>query len=120
METQTVSNSQSQIGQWGLFLHLSLLAGHVVPLAGWIAPILIWQLKKEEIPALDAHGKVAANWIISSLIYATVCVILIFVVVGIPLLIVLALLGVIFPIIGAIKAANGEVWQYPLSIRFLK
>ena len=120
METQTVSNSQSRVDQWALFLHLSLLAGHLIPLAGWIAPILIWQLKKEEMPALDAHGKVAANWILSSLIYATVCVILIFAVIGIPLLIVLALLGVIFPIIGGIKAANGEVWQYPLSIRFLK
>ena len=117
METQTIQ-SQPQVGQWALFLHLSLLAGHVIPLAGWIAPILIWQLKKREMPALDPHGKVVVNWILSALIYATVCVILIFVVIGIPLLIVLMLLGIIFPIIGAIKAANGEVWQYPLSIRF--
>jgi uncharacterized Tic20 family protein len=27
---------------------------------------LIWQLKKDEIPALDAHGKMVANWMISS------------------------------------------------------
>jgi hypothetical protein len=51
-------------------------------------------------------GKVVANWILSMLIYGTVCVILIFVT-GIPLLIVLALLGVIFPIIGGIKAGDG-------------
>ena len=117
MESQTVQNQQ-QVGQWALFLHLSQLAGYVVPFAGWIAPILIWQLKKQEMPALDAHGKVVVNWILSALIYATVCVILIFFVIGIPLLIVLMLLGLIFPIIGAIKASNGEVWPYPLSIRF--
>ena len=120
METQTVSSSQQQVGQWALFLHLSLLAGHLVPLAGWVAPILIWQLKKEEMPALDAHGKVVVNWILSGLIYLTVCIILVFVVIGIPLLIVLMLLGTIFPIIGGIKASNGIVWEYPLSIRFLK
>ena len=117
METQTIQNQQ-QVGQWALFLHLSQLAGYVIPLAGWVAPILIWQLKKQEMPALDPHGKVVVNWILSSLIYATVCVILIFVVIGIPLLIVLMLLGIIFPIIGAIKADNGVVWEYPLSIRF--
>ena len=120
METQTLSGQQQQVGQWALFLHLSHLAGFVVPFAGWIAPILIWQLKKAEMPALDPHGKVVVNWILSELIYATVCIILIFVVIGIPLLIVVALLGVIFPIIGGIKANDGVVWQYPLSIRFLK
>ena len=30
----------------------------------------------------------------------------------------LGLLCLIFPIIGAIKANDGEVWPYPLSIRF--
>jgi uncharacterized Tic20 family protein len=117
MDTQTVQNQQ-QVGQWALFLHLSQLAGFIIPLAGWVAPILIWQLKKQEMPALDPHGKVVVNWILSELIYGTVCFILFFVVIGIPLLIVLLMLGIIFPIIGAIKADNGEVWQYPLSIRF--
>jgi uncharacterized Tic20 family protein len=117
METQTIQNQQ-QVGQWALFLHLSQLAGLIVPVAGWIVPILIWQIKKQEMPALDPHGKVVVNWILSALIYATVSIILIFFVIGIPILIVLMMLGIIFPIIGAIKAANGEIWQYPLSIRF--
>jgi uncharacterized Tic20 family protein len=117
METQTIQNQQ-QVGQWALFLHLSQLAGFIIPLAGWIAPILIWQLKKQDMPALDAHGKVVVNWILSELIYGTVCIILIFVIIGIPLLIVLVMLGIIFPIMGAVKADNGVVWQYPLSIRF--
>ena len=119
METHTVPNTRD-IGQWALFLHLSQFAGFIVPFAGWIAPILIWQLKKAEMPALDPHGKVVMNWIISELIYCAVSIILVFVVVGIPLLVVLFLLGIIFPIIGSIKASNGEVWQYPLSIKFFK
>ena len=118
-ETRTIPNTK-EVGQWALFLHLSQFAGYLVPLAGWIAPIIIWQLKKAEMPALDAHGKDVANWILSEIIYGAISVILVFVAIGIPILIVLFVLGIIFPIIGAIKAGDGIVWKYPLSISFFK
>jgi len=105
--------------QWAMFLHLSLLAGLLVPVAGLVAPIVIWQIKKDELPILDVHGKNVVNWIISKLLYLVACFLLIFVLIGIPLLIVLAVLSVVFPIIGAIKANKGEVWKYPLTITFL-
>lgn len=105
---------------WALFLHLSLLAGIVVPFAGLAAPIIIWQVKKNEYPSLDAHGKVVVNWLISAVIYAIASFILTFVIIGIPMLLALAAVSVVFPIIGAVKANNGELWNYPLSIPFLK
>lgn len=104
--------------QWAMFLHLSLLTGFLLPLAGLVVPIIIWQMKKNDMPEIDVHGKVVLNWILSQIIYAAASVLLIFVFIGIPMLIALGLLAVIFPIIGGIKANNGEVWQYPLSIRF--
>ena len=119
MQTHSLDESR-QMGHWALLLHLSQFAGFLVPLAGWIAPIVIWQVKRSDIPELDAHGKVVANWILSLVIYGSVSGILIFVLIGIPLLIALALLGVLFPIIGALKADNGIVWRYPLSIPFFK
>ena len=106
--------------QWAFALHLSLLAGHVMPLAGWIVPVLIWQLKKDDLPGLDEHGKNAVNWIISAVIYGLVSVLLVFVVVGVFLLIALGILGLIFPIIAAIKANEGVAWKYPMAITFLK
>jgi uncharacterized Tic20 family protein len=63
---------------------------------------------------------VVFNWLISVIIYAVIFVLLSFIVIGIPLLVMLAVLTVIFPIIGAIKASNGEVWRYPLSFSFFK
>jgi hypothetical protein len=111
---------EQQTRQWAFFLHLSVLAGLVVPIAGVVVPILIWQLKKAELPGLDVHGINAINWMISELIYAVVGVILVDVIIGGPLLIVLCVLGVVFPIIAAIKANNGVVWQYPFSIQVLK
>jgi uncharacterized protein len=106
--------------QMGLFLHLSQLANLVFFPIGIVAPILLWQLNKEKMPALDAHGKMVANWMISSTSYAIVSIILVFVLVGILLLIALAVVAVVFPIIGAVKANNGELWEYPLTIKFLK
>jgi uncharacterized protein len=111
---------EQQTRQWAMFLHLSQLAGFIVPFGGLIVPIIIWQIKKAELPGIDVHGKNVINWIISAVIYGIVSFILIFVVVGIPLLVALAVVGIVFPIIGGIKASNGEVWKYPLTISFIK
>ncbi|MEQ1904162.1 MAG: DUF4870 domain-containing protein, partial [Pirellulaceae bacterium] len=49
---------------WAMILHLSVFAGYLVPMAGLLAPILIWQLKKNEMPELDAHGKMVLNFMV--------------------------------------------------------
>ena len=115
-----MADTDKETRQWALWLHLSLLAGLVVPFAGLVAPIIIWQVKKEELPGIDAHGKAAVNWIISSLIYFCVSFLLVFVVVGIFLLVVLSVVAVVFPIVAGVKAKDGVLWRYPLSINFLK
>ena len=76
-----------QTKQWAMFLHLSVLLSHVVPLAGIIAPIVIWQVKKDELPAIDVHGRNAVNFLISFFIYVMVSAILCVVLIGIPFLI---------------------------------
>jgi uncharacterized Tic20 family protein len=106
--------------QMGLFLHLSQLASLVVPVAGIVLPIVIWQTQKDKMPSLDPHGKMVVNWMISSLIYAVVSVILMFVLIGFLTIFAVIIMGIVFPIIGAVKANNGELWEYPLTIKFLK
>jgi uncharacterized Tic20 family protein len=115
-----LATQEQQTRQWAFFLHISILAGFVVPIVGLVIPIAIWQLKKAELPEIDVHGKNAVNWIISALIYAAVCVLLSFVIIGIPLLIILGVVAVVVPIVAGIKANNGEIWKYPLAIPFLK
>ena len=104
----------------GMFLHLSQLASLIVPVAGLVVPIVIWQTQKDKIPALDAHGKMVANWMISALIYSVVSVVLMFVLVGFLTILAVIVMSIVFPIIGCIKANNGELWEYPLTIKFLK
>ncbi len=106
--------------QTGMFLHLSQLLNFIVPVAGIVVPIVIWQMKKDEMPALDAHGKMIANWMLSALIYGFISFIFTFVLIGILGFIALGIMGIVFPIIGGIKANNGEFFEYPLTIKFLK
>ena len=104
----------------GMFLHLSQLANVILFPVGIIVPIVLWQTQKDKMPALDAHGKMVVNWMISVTIYAIASILLMFVLIGFLTIFVVGALGIIFPIIGGIKANNGELWQYPLTIKFLK
>ncbi|MHC4952953.1 MAG: DUF4870 domain-containing protein [Planctomycetota bacterium] len=106
--------------QWAMFLHLSLLAGLAVPAAGFVAPIVIWQVKKEELPGIDPHGRMAVNWLISFVIYMVGSAILSIILIGIPMMLALGVCGVVFPVIAGLKANQGELWKYPLTIEFFK
>lgn len=107
--------------QMGMIMHLSGLAFALFFPIGIVAPIIVWQTQKDKMPALDEHGKMITNWMISATIYSVISFILMFVVVGFLTGAVVWLLAIIFPIIGGIKANNeGQLWQYPLTIKFLK
>lgn len=114
----------NQTGQesriWAMAIHFSQFAGLLIPVAGLIVPVILWQLKRADIPGLDPHGKVVTNWVLSLIVYGLGCLVLSFGLIGIPCAILLGVLGLIFPIIGGIKAGSGEVWRYPLSLPFLK
>jgi uncharacterized Tic20 family protein len=105
---------------WEMLCHLSALAGFVIPFGNLLGPFLVWQLKKNEFPSVDAHGKESLNFQLSCLIYAVGAAVLILVIVGIPLLIAIGFFNVICVIIATIKVNNGEAWKYPLTLRMLK
>lgn len=106
--------------QYAMFLHLSQFAGYILPGLGWILPLVLWLTKKDTSAYVDAHGKIVMNWILSSFIYAIIGGILILILVGIPLLIILGILSIIFIVLGSIRASEGQIWPYPLSIRFIQ
>jgi len=114
------SADEKETNTWAMILHLSMLSGLVVPLAGLVVPIVIYVLKKDSLPGLQPHGYVVFNWMISAIIYGIISLILIIVGIGFLLLAALGLVSLIFPIIGGVKASEGEVWPYPLSIKFFK
>ncbi len=116
----TADEHAKQANQWAMFIHFSIFAGFVIPFAGLVLPIVLWQLKKDEFPSVDAHGKVVVNWLISAVIYFLVSLVLTLVFIGVFGFMAIGLATLIFAIVGGIKANNGELWEYPLSIKFLK
>lgn len=122
-EVTVTSNKNDK--PWGMevrtfcmLLHLSQLAGFVVPGAGLVLPIVMWATNKDQHPEVNLHGLIVLNWLISALIYFIGCVILSFILIGIPLMFILAIVVLVFAIIGAVKANEGKYWPYPLSIDF--
>ncbi len=118
-----VKNNETKV--WGMkedtfcmLLHLSQLT-NVIGL-GLILPIIMWAINKDESSIIDEHGKNVMNWIISSLIYILISFVLTFIVIGFFALFIIAVLSIIFPIMGAINANDGKVWKYPLTIQFIK
>jgi len=103
-----------------MLIHLSQLSSIVIPGLGFILPVVMWATNKDKNQAIDEHGKVTVNWLISLFIYSIVCFILVFLIIGLFGLWLLAMLNFIFAIIAAVKANKGQVWVYPLSIKFIK
>lgn len=118
----TAFGSDMDAKQWAMLLHLSQLAGVLVPGLGLAAPIVIWQIKKAQFPELDPHGKMVTNWIISVLIYCVAASLLSVITCGFGalLFVPIAVVAIVFPILGGLKARDGLLWQYPLTIIFLK
>ncbi|MFB4161624.1 DUF4870 domain-containing protein [Geomicrobium sp. JSM 1781026] len=105
---------------YGLFLHLSAFSGFIIPLATFLAPLILWLIKRNESEYVDAHGKAAVNFQISYFIYAIVSSILIFVFIGFVLVFIVGIAWIVFVIIATVKASNGELYKYPLSIPFIR
>lgn len=103
-----------------MFTHLSQLLDFVTGIGGFIVPLIIWLVKKDEIFDMDRHGKAIINFRISMFLYLLICIpfVLLF---GLGLLgfIVIGLFYIIFPIINAVRASNNQQPNYPLSIKFL-
>jgi hypothetical protein len=106
--------------EYCMFMHFSQFLGFIAPVIGLAVPVVMWAIAKDYSKAADSHGRIIFNWLLSCIIYFIIASILIFVVIGIPLILALVVVNFIFVILGAIKARNGEEWEYPLSIPFFR
>ena len=106
---------------WTALCHASALLGVFVHFPGHVlAPLVVWLIKRDESPEIDAHGKEALNFQISMLIYNVVAAVFCLVLIGFLLLPLLWILNALFVIIAAIKASDGQLYRYPMTIRFLQ
>ena len=104
-----------------MFCHLLSLIQFVgIPLGGIIGPLILWLAKKDQDPFVDANGKESINFQLSMLIYTIVSAFLMLIVIGFLLFPIVLLVNIIFTIVAGMKAHDGVLYQYPLTIRFIK
>ena len=100
--------------------HLSQLITLIVGFGSLLLPLILWLTNKEKVYQMDEHGKNIINFQLSILIYSLICLPLILLLgLGLLGLIALAFIAIIFPIVNAIKASNGETPKYPLSMNII-
>jgi uncharacterized protein len=103
-----------------MLAHATALVGFLFPVAGHIVgPLIVWLAKRQDSAEIDAHGKESINFQISMFLWNIVAGILVLLVIGIPMLILLHVLNIIFVIVASIRASEGKLYRYPLTIHFI-
>lgn len=85
----------------------------------FLPAMIMWLLKKDTSKAIDLHGKAALNFQISIAIYLIVSGALVILLIGYLCILAVLLLAIIGGVLGAVKASNGELYRYPLSLRLV-
>lgn len=115
---------------------MALLCHVLAIFTGFIGPLIIWLIKREESEYVNAHGRAALNFTFSLMIYSiglTVLLLIAFAIgaatggIGLVLIcpLYLAIFGIsiwalVLEIMRAVEASNGRFRPYPLAIMFFK
>jgi len=114
---QPVRLSPQRGRTWAMVSHLSslcMLCG--VPFGNVFGPLTVWLIHRDGSALVNEHGRESVNFQLSVLLYSLVLAITI---VGILLLPVLGIYGIIQVIRASVRANRGEIFRYPLTIRFI-
>lgn len=99
---------------------MAMLCHLLAIFVGFLAPLIIWLLQKDQMPFVDEHGKESLNFQISILIYGAISGILTFVVIGAFLAAAVIIFAIIEIIMASMAANEGKSFQYPFCIRLVK
>jgi len=119
-EVETIYVPDKEERTWGMLCHLVVFTGYIIPLASIFGPLIIWMIKRDEMPFVDDQGKESLNFQITIMLAMIASGLLMFVLVGFVLIAVVVIFQFIVVIIASIKANEGVYYRYPLSIRFIK
>ena len=109
----TQENSKQE-RTWAMVCHLPALC------LGFLAPLVVWLIKKDEFPLVDDQGKESLNFQLSMLLYFLGAWLLCFVLIGFPIFFGLVVFDYVMVIIAGARAYSGQRFRYPMVIRFIK
>lgn len=89
-------------------------------LAGWVAPLVALLAKGNVSPTVRAHALGALNFQILWSIIALVGYVLMCVLIGFFVATAAWLVAAIFGVIAGVRASNGELYRYPMTVSMIK
>ena len=104
---------------WGVLAHAGGFAGLAVPFGNVLAPLVVWLAKKDESRFVDESGVRALNFQLTWSIILLVTALSVLIAVGVVLFPLAILAWLILTVLGTVKASDGEVYDYPLTIHFI-
>ena len=105
---------------WAVAAHVSgLIAACFFGIGAVLAPLIIWLVKRDEMPFVADQAREALNFQVTMLLIGFVCWLLVFVLIGIPMLFVLGVFDLVCCILAAIKASEGVAYRYPFALRLI-
>src|SRR5687768_13544622 len=105
---------------WSVAIHLSALSALFIPLGHLLGPLVIWLIKRGDMPMVDRHGKEALNFQITVTLASFLCGLLFLVGIGVILLFVLLVADAVLVIMAALKTSRGEAFIYPFTWRVIR
>lgn len=118
VDAELVVDEESR--KWAMLCHLSALLGFLIPFASLIAPIIVWQSKKDVSSFVGNQGKESVNFQLTVLIGFILCFVLKVVLIGFVLGGLLIILDIVWVIMAGLEANAGKAFRYPFTIRFIK
>lgn len=128
----TAGSTTAEERQWAMFAHLSAIVGGVLT-SGWagsigcfIGPLVIWLMKKDEMPFVADQAREALNFNITVAIVFLALLLFGLVTLGIgmvlavPLWLLVGVAWLVLTIIAAVKANQGVAYRYPFTLRLVK
>ena len=120
IETPIEKNQPSKDERtWAMLCHITTFSGMIIPFGNILVPLMIWLIKKDELPFVDDQGKEVLNFQISMVIYMIIAGILCIILIGIPILIGMIVFDFIITIIATVNANDGKYYRYPITIHFI-
>ena len=133
----TADNNRSTA--WPVACHLTALSAFIgIPFGNFLGPLIVWLLKKNDMPDVDEHGKKSLNFQLSIFVYSLAVTLFGAVLAGITYLllppealviplglliiavILLTIADIVLVIMAGIKTSKGENYNYPYSMQFIK
>lgn len=97
------------------------ILSHLLTLVcGFIGPLVIYLIKKDDSPYVAAHAKESLNFQITIFLGYIIGFITLIILIGVLILMFIGIVHLVLVIVATIKASENKMYRYPLNFRLIK